>query len=37
MDDILKVTGLNKSYDDFSLKDVSFYPAGRMYHGIYWR
>ena len=24
MDDILKVTGLNKSYDNFSLKDVSF-------------
>lgn len=24
MDNILKVTGLNKSYDDFSLKDVSF-------------
>ena len=23
MDDILKVTGLNKSYDNFSLKDVS--------------
>ena len=24
MHDILKVTGLNKSYDNFSLKDVSF-------------
>lgn len=24
MDDILKVTGLNKSYENFSLKDVSF-------------
>lgn len=24
MDDILKVTGLNKSYDNFSLKNVSF-------------
>ena len=24
MNDILKVSGLNKSYDDFSLKDVTF-------------
>ena len=24
MHDILKVTGLNKSYDNFSLKDVSY-------------
>ena len=25
MDNILEVSGINKSYDDFSLKDISFY------------
>ena len=29
MDNILEVSGINKSYDDFSLKDISFYlPEG---------
>ena len=29
MDNILEVSGINKSYDDFSLKDISFHlPEG---------
>ena len=35
MNDILTVSGLNKSYGDFSLKDVTFsLPEG--YHRFYW-
>ena len=36
MDDILKVTGLNKSYNNFSLKDVSFILPEGCITG-YWR
>ena len=29
MNNILEVSGINKNYDDFSLKDISFYlPEG---------
>lgn len=31
MDNILEVSGINKSYDDFSLKDISFYLVGRLF------
>lgn len=35
MNDILTVSGLNKSYGDFSLKDVTFFARG-VYHRFYW-
>ena len=36
MDSILNVSGLNKSYGDFSLRDVTFSPSRRVHYGIYW-
>ena len=36
MNDILTVSGLNKSYDDFSLKDVTFSLPEGVYHRFCW-
>ena len=35
MNDILTVSGLNKSYGDFSLKDDILFARG-VYHRFYW-